>query len=318
MTFARRSILLIALTCVVSSTFAHEQSEHNKIAVWTFYEVFAKGNLNDLDDMLSPEFVDHGLLGQPSDSRALIKQRATALRQAFTRFGFDVRRLIAEGDQVVVFYLTTGKHDRPFMGATATGNAISAPGIALWTVTPTELREVWELNDEMTLRRQIGALANEEPKPDTKKMANSITREGRASTPIDEMKQIAQWAVEDRWAGGLNAAAAVDEMYDAKYENHAFGGAKDMRAALRERSRQWRDGFTQLTCEVIDLVAEGEYVAAPWTVVGTHSGAYGGVAATGKRVTMSGHTIYRVRQSRIVEEWTVTDEAGLRWQLGAL
>ncbi len=56
-----------------------------------------------------------------------------------------------------------------------------------------------------------------------------------------------------------------------------------------------------------DLVAEGDLVASRWTVHGTHRGQLGPFAPTGKRLEISGLSIYRVRDGQIVEGWVQDD-----------
>jgi predicted ester cyclase len=43
-----------------------------------------------------------------------------------------------------------------------------------------------------------------------------------------------------------------------------------------------------------------------------------GIAPTGKHVTFTGMTLYRMAQGKIVEQWTVEDGISLYQQLGLL
>jgi steroid delta-isomerase-like uncharacterized protein len=56
-----------------------------------------------------------------------------------------------------------------------------------------------------------------------------------------------------------------------------------------------------------DLVAEGDRVASRWTVLGTHKGELGGAPPTGKKLEISGLSIYRIANNRIVEGWVQDD-----------
>jgi predicted ester cyclase len=55
------------------------------------------------------------------------------------------------------------------------------------------------------------------------------------------------------------------------------------------------------------MVAEGDLVASRWTVHGTHRGQLGPFAPTEKPVAISGLSIYRVADGRIVEGWVQDD-----------
>lgn len=52
-----------------------------------------------------------------------------------------------------------------------------------------------------------------------------------------------------------------------------------------------------------ELVADAHFVAARFTVHGTHAGAVMGVGATGRRVSFDGMALYRMRDGRIAETW---------------
>lgn len=54
-----------------------------------------------------------------------------------------------------------------------------------------------------------------------------------------------------------------------------------------------------------------------YTGRGTHRGEFLGVAPTGREVTISGVTIFRLREGRLVEGWDYYDGLGLLRHLGA-
>ena len=56
-----------------------------------------------------------------------------------------------------------------------------------------------------------------------------------------------------------------------------------------------------------DLIAEGDRVASRWTVYGTHQGQLGPFAPTGQRLAISGLSIYRIADGKIVEGWVQDD-----------
>jgi predicted ester cyclase len=79
-----------------------------------------------------------------------------------------------------------------------------------------------------------------------------------------------------------------------------------------------RTAFPDLRVTIDDLIAEGDKVAKLWSFEGTHEGEFMGLAPTGKRITWSGITIYRVSGDRVVECIWRTDALGLLQQLGAI
>jgi predicted ester cyclase len=80
----------------------------------------------------------------------------------------------------------------------------------------------------------------------------------------------------------------------------------------------FRSAFPDLEWHVDLMLGDGDLVAARWTAVGTHSGAWGEVAATGERVSFSGVNIFRFGGAgKVVEIWNHRDDLGLMEQLGA-
>lgn len=88
--------------------------------------------------------------------------------------------------------------------------------------------------------------------------------------------------------------------------------------AIRREYRMWRDAF-DFTFTVEDLIEQGDRVCARWTWDATHKGEFLGIAATGRRVTMTGITLFRFGdEAKIAEMWWQHDQLGLMEQLGAL
>ncbi len=79
-----------------------------------------------------------------------------------------------------------------------------------------------------------------------------------------------------------------------------------------------RAGFPDLRVMLEDAIAEGEKVVSRWIAQGTHQGELMGIAPTGNRVTITGITIHRIEDGKIVEEWENWDALGMMQQLGAI
>jgi steroid delta-isomerase-like uncharacterized protein len=86
----------------------------------------------------------------------------------------------------------------------------------------------------------------------------------------------------------------------------------------RREVAAWRSAFPDLHFTLEDLLVEGDRVVARWTCSGTHRGMFRELAPTGKRVTFTGMTLYRLAEGKIAEQWTVEDGIGLYQQLGLL
>lgn len=80
----------------------------------------------------------------------------------------------------------------------------------------------------------------------------------------------------------------------------------------------FRQAFPNIEIVVEDMVAEGDKVAARCSVRGRHEGEFLGRAATQAPVAISGITIVRVENGKIVEAWNNFDFMTLHRQVGLL
>jgi predicted ester cyclase len=92
--------------------------ENNKALVRRFVEeVLNAGNLDAVDERLAPDYLDHGVpsgkyAGREGHKRSLAKQRA-----ANSDLRFHIEEQIAEGENVVTWFVGGGTHDQErFMG----------------------------------------------------------------------------------------------------------------------------------------------------------------------------------------------------------
>jgi steroid delta-isomerase-like uncharacterized protein len=79
-----------------------------------------------------------------------------------------------------------------------------------------------------------------------------------------------------------------------------------------------RSAIPDLRVTLEDNIAEGEKVVSRWRAQGTHQGELMGIAATGNEVAITGITIHRIEEGKIVEEWENWDALGLMQQIGAV
>jgi steroid delta-isomerase-like uncharacterized protein len=69
---------------------------------------------------------------------------------------------------------------------------------------------------------------------------------------------------------------------------------------------------------VENIIAEEDLVAIHWSFRGTQQGEHMGIAATGKQVTETGTTFYRIAGGKIAEMWGDEDALGVLQQLGVV
>jgi steroid delta-isomerase-like uncharacterized protein len=110
----------------------------------------------------------------------------------------------------------------------------------------------------------------------------------------------------------LYAEDAVQGMPDGTFEG---------RSAIHERLAREPEGFPDATYIVGSFVEQGDTFADEWTFVGTHTGTYElpdgtQLPPTGKRVSIKGMELVRVRDGKIVVDNLYFDNMTVAAQLG--
>jgi steroid delta-isomerase-like uncharacterized protein len=79
-----------------------------------------------------------------------------------------------------------------------------------------------------------------------------------------------------------------------------------------------RAGFPDIQWTLEEMVAEGDKVAARFTMRGTHRGTFFGVPPTGTTIAVQAMNTYRLSGGQFVEEHGQPDMLGLLQQIGAV
>jgi steroid delta-isomerase-like uncharacterized protein len=143
-------------------------------------------------------------------------------------------------------------------------------------------------------------------------------RQEYGSTPIDANKAVSRRLAEEVFSAGR--FELVGELVSDKYAGRDPAIPEPIAGpeGLRQQVMGYRSAFPDLTLTVVDQIAEDDRVVTRWTARGTHEGELFGLGPTGKQATVSGTTIDRIVDGRIVESWVNWDSLGLLQQLGAV
>ena len=131
-------------------------------------------------------------------------------------------------------------------------------------------------------------------------------------------KHLIQQFYDRVWARG--DVEFAEQVFADDYVRHDLRAAQAAPGAAGQAqiAHAFRAAFPDLEWRVDLLLAEGDLVAARWTASGTHTGAWAGLAPTGRRAEFSGVNIFRFGpDGKVVEIWNHRDDLGLQEQLGA-
>src|SRR5215213_10490792 len=90
------------------------------------------------------------------------KQEAANFRQGFPDVISNIEDLIAEGDKVVARWRSRATHQGNYMGIAPTGNRVDFTGISFYRIEGGKIVQSWNIEDQLGLMRQIGAVAESE------------------------------------------------------------------------------------------------------------------------------------------------------------
>jgi steroid delta-isomerase-like uncharacterized protein len=125
-----------------------------------FEEVWNAGELDVLDALIAPDYVNHspGLPDMPSGPAGL-KPIARAMREAFPDLHYEIEDIIVDGDRVCVRTTLTGTHRGDFFGIPASGRSVRVSQIQIERIVDGRIVEHWRTTEDARLLRQIGVLA---------------------------------------------------------------------------------------------------------------------------------------------------------------
>jgi predicted ester cyclase len=139
-------------------------TEQNKaIARRIGLEVFGQGRLQVVDEIVAPDFIEHGELppGIPTGREGL-KAMASAMRKGFPDVTFTIDREIAEGDFVAIHLTVTGTNKGEMFGMPATGKYAKWTEAHFVKLVNGKLTEHWGVADMLSAFRQLGLVATPE------------------------------------------------------------------------------------------------------------------------------------------------------------
>ena len=135
--------------------------EANKAIYRRFVEeVVNGGNFDVVDELYSPDYIDHAAPPGAPSGMAGVKAVMGMFRTAFPDVHFTIDVMVGEGDIVATFVTGEGTHNGPFMGRPASGKHAKWSSTGFFRVRDGKIVEHWGVPDLLAIMTQIGALAH--------------------------------------------------------------------------------------------------------------------------------------------------------------
>jgi serine phosphatase RsbU (regulator of sigma subunit)/ketosteroid isomerase-like protein len=119
-------------------------AERNKTLVRRFLEAHAKGDVDTVDEMLAPDFVDHNLIPGQQPAREGYLRGLTEFHGAYSHTRYVIEKQLAEGEEVVTTFAVSSTHDRgEWMGLVPTGKEFKALHILIHRLVGDKITDEW-------------------------------------------------------------------------------------------------------------------------------------------------------------------------------
>jgi steroid delta-isomerase-like uncharacterized protein len=167
-------------------------SEENKAIVRRFLEELVKGNLDVIDELLVPDFVDRTLMPGQGPTREDFKRTMEEIHKAFSTTSFTIEEQVAEGDTVVTKHIESHVSRGEFAGLPATGKEETTEGIYIHRLHRGKITEEWSLVDARPVMEDLAQEIRERERVEQElRVARSIQQ---ASLP-KEVPQLEGWQI---------------------------------------------------------------------------------------------------------------------------
>jgi serine phosphatase RsbU (regulator of sigma subunit)/predicted ester cyclase len=167
----------------------------NKALVRRFLEAHAKGDLDTLEQMLAPDFVNHNLIPGQRPGREGYLQSFTEFHAAYSHTRYVIEKQLAEGDEVVTTFAASATHDRgEWMGFVPTGREFKALLVLIHRIVGKKIADEWSQGSglaELTQQRLEQAMRERERIEQELRVARRIQQ---ASLP-EEVPQLEGWQI---------------------------------------------------------------------------------------------------------------------------
>ena len=134
-------------------------AENKGIARRFLEEAFNSGDLDVVDELVAPEFVNHdAALPEPATGVEATKASIKGYRDAFPDLRLTIEQQLAEGEFVTTRWSARGTHQGDLLGMAATGKQATVTGITIDRIVDGRFVESWTNWDTLGLMQQLGVV----------------------------------------------------------------------------------------------------------------------------------------------------------------
>ncbi|WP_331742278.1 ester cyclase (plasmid) [Streptomyces sp. NBC_00876] len=132
--------------------------ERNKRTIRAVFDTFVnKGDFSIVDEIYSPDMVDHQALPGAPEGLEGVRYTIAGLREGFPDLHVTIEDMSAHADHVVIHNTWRGTHLGEFLGMAPTGRPIEFKGVVVWRLLDNGLiAERWGIGVDSNMLSELG------------------------------------------------------------------------------------------------------------------------------------------------------------------
>lgn len=130
--------------------------EETKQLAWKFVdEIFNKGNINDVNRFVTPDFIYHAR-GEDIEGLEKFKEWFSSDTGVFSDIRITLVDSFAEYGKVATAWIVEGTHEKEYSGIPATHKKFETVGISIFHFEDNKIKELWTVTDALTPALDLG------------------------------------------------------------------------------------------------------------------------------------------------------------------
>ena len=130
--------------------------EEIKQLAWKFVdEIFNKGNINEADRFVTPDFIYHAR-GEDIEGLEKFKEWFSSDTGVFSDIRITLVDSFAEYGKVATAWIVEGTHEKQYNGIPATHKKFETVGISIFHFEDNKIKELWTVTDALTPALDLG------------------------------------------------------------------------------------------------------------------------------------------------------------------
>jgi steroid delta-isomerase-like uncharacterized protein len=125
----------------------------------TWAAAWDRGEVDALDDLLSPHYRRRKSVGDEEQSLAAFKASITAIRSAFPDLVTTIDDIVTDGDRLAVRWHSRGRHEGSFLGVPPTNRTVEVDGATFTQFEGDRVAEEFVTWDPRALLTALGIIS---------------------------------------------------------------------------------------------------------------------------------------------------------------